>query len=162
MRAVVVACCWTLVAGCVADDTDDVDDTEAAALTSGPFAIDRQHRETRATARLTDPDGSLDDADVQVGPESGAFHAEASASVARGAITAAGVTVHDSSVDGRRLALDGHCDANTNVADTETPYGSASCRNDLVVVFTVSRSVKASFSAELSSARTGLAGGYGE
>ena len=147
-----------LVAGGCAVEPDP--ETEPVAL-AGPFQIVKHARSTRGAASLTDAEGSLNASDVRAAPDGGPFFAEASAGVTRGDISAAGVTIHDSALDGRRLRMTSHCDANSNVADTETQYASASCGNAYEVGFMLARPAKVTLYGTISSARTGLAGGWG-
>jgi hypothetical protein len=128
----------------------------------GPFRPFKSARSTRGSASLQDGEGTLSDTDLITAPDAGPFSADASASVARGEITAAGVTTHDSSLDGRVLTMDSHCDANANVYDPEVESGFASCGNDYSVQFELLRPAKVTFDGSVSSFRAGHGGGWGE
>jgi hypothetical protein len=129
---------------------------------AGPIRVFKYDRSTQGAASLTDAEGSLSDRDRIEAPDTAPFFAEASAGVSRNGASAAGVTRHISSIGGRSLVLDGHCDANVSVKDLETQHANASCGDHYEIGFELTRPVKASLVGEISSATTGLAGGYGE
>jgi hypothetical protein len=155
-----VAVFATLVTGCLFEDADAPETTDEALV--GPFRPFKSARSTRAAANLQDPEGTLSDTDFIEAPDSGPFSADGSAFVGRGEITAAGVTTHDSSLDGRALVFDSHCDANANVLDPETENGFASCGNDYEVGFELLRPAKVTLDGAVASFRAGFAGGWGE
>ena len=129
---------------------------------AGPIRVFKYDRSTQGAANLTDAEGSLSDRDRIEAPDTGPFFAEASAGVSRNGASAAGVTRHISSIGGRSLMLDGHCDANVSVKDLETQQASGSCGDHYEIGFELARPVKASLVGEISSATTGFAGGFGE
>ena len=148
-----------LLAGCALDEPVVHESTYPLV---GPFRPLASSRSTRAAANLTDLKGSLGDHDLIVAPDAEPFAAEASAGVARGEITAAGVTTHESSLDSVGFRIASHCDANANLADVETESAGASCDDSYVVSFELLRPAKVTLAASISSFRTGHAGGSGE
>ncbi|MEJ7597755.1 MAG: hypothetical protein WKG01_07595 [Kofleriaceae bacterium] len=150
---------FLLLAGCGLDQPDLDESTHALV---GPFRPLSSARSTRAAASLVDPAGTLSDADLITAPDAGPFTAEASAGVARGKITAAGVTTHESSLDGVAFRVATHCDANANLADVETESAAASCGDSYAVSFELLRPAKVTLAATISSFRTGYGGGSGE
>lgn len=161
MKSITFVALFSVLAGaCMFEDTDAPETTDEALV--GPFRPFKSARSTRGAASLQDLEGSLSDVNLIEAPDAGPFTAEAGASVARGEITAAGVTTHDSSLDGRELRMDSHCDANANVYDTETENGFASCGNAFETWFELLRPAKVNLDGEVSSFRAGSGGGWGE